>query len=202
MKLKVCGMKNAENIEGLAKLRPEWMGLIFYPKSPRYPENLVPEDIQLIDIQKVGVFVKEEMNVVLETVEKWGLDYVQLHGDETVKEVKALKEAGLKVIKVFRVSDRLPDNLAEFTPYVDFFLFDTKKTEAFGGTGAQFDWTILKEYNSKVPFLLSGGINLEDIDKIKSMELTQCVGLDINSKVEIEPGQKDLKRVQEIIERL
>lgn len=195
-------MKNAENIEGLAKLRPEWMGLIFYPKSPRYPENLVPEDIQLIDIQKVGVFVKEEMNVVLETVEKWGLDYVQLHGDETVKEVKALKEAGLKVIKVFRVSDRLPDNLAEFTPYVDFFLFDTKKTEAFGGTGAQFDWTILKEYNSKVPFLLSGGINLEDIDKIKSMELTQCVGLDINSKVEIEPGQKDLKRVQEIIERL
>ena len=195
-------MKNAENIEGLAKLGPEWMGLIFYPKSPRYPDNLVPEDIQLIDIQKVGVFVKEEMNVVLETVEKWGLDYVQLHGDETVKEVKALKEAGLKVIKVFRVSDRLPDNFAEFTPYVDFFLFDTKKTEAFGGTGVQFDWTILKEYNSEVPFLLSGGINLEDIDKIKSMELTQCVGLDINSKVEFEPGQKDLKRVQEIIERL
>lgn len=202
MKLKVCGMRELDNIKGLAALAPDWMGLIFYEPSPRFPKALEPEQIEAIDIQKVGVFVKENKETMLEHVKQWKLDYVQLHGDESVKEVKELKAAGLKIIKVFRVSDRLPEDMEDFAPYVDYFLFDTKADNAYGGTGHKFDWQLLRNYDGEVPYLLSGGISDQDIEEIKALNLKKCVGLDVNSKVEYSPGVKDLEKVKRIKDQL
>lgn len=202
MKLKVCGMKEITNIRALAEIKPDWMGMIFYDKSPRFPSNLTPQDIQSINIQKVGVFVKEKKEKIQELVSRWKLDYVQLHGDETVEEVKRLKEVGLKIIKVFRVSNKLSDDWGQYVPFVDYFLFDTKKAGAYGGTGEKFDWTLLKDYNGEVPYLLSGGVESNDIPAIKELKLAKCIGIDVNSKVEISPGLKDLKKIKNIKKQL
>ena len=203
LKLKVCGMRNPENIQGLIELKPDFMGFIFYPKSPRYAEGL-DEDLIMrvpISIHKVGVFVNEEVGKIVETAEKYGLEYIQLHGDEDLSFANSIKEHGLKVIKVFRVMDSVPFFAKNYQGIADYFLFDTASLN-YGGSGRHFDWNILKSYNLDVPFFLSGGIQLEDIQTIKSMEIEQLAGIDVNSRFEISPGLKDLEKVKALKEVL
>lgn len=202
MKLKVCGMTELGNIQQLEQLQPDWMGLIFYPASPRFPENLKPVEIQAVDIKKVGVFVNESVDQILQTVSDWKLDLVQLHGDESVQQVKQLYNAGVKLIKVFRVKDRLPDDLTSYAPYVEMFLFDTLKSSAYGGTGEKFDWNLLKGYHLNLPYLLSGGVGPEDIAMIRQLQLPGMIGIDLNSKVELSPGIKDIEKINMIKEKL
>lgn len=195
MKLKVCGMREVENIRGVMALQPDFLGFIFYEKSPRYAGALDADWVkQLMGVQKVGVFVNATLDEMQEKAESFGLDFIQLHGDEELPVIEALLQAGLKVIKVFRVSDALPEHLADFS-HADYFLFDTQ-TKSYGGSGRQFNWEILKDVNQ--PFLISGGIGEEDISKIKALNHPHLVGIDINSRVEVSPGVKDIHKIKRI----
>ncbi|MFK7951259.1 MAG: phosphoribosylanthranilate isomerase [Ekhidna sp.] len=203
LKLKVCGMGQPENVAGLVDLCPDFIGFIFYKKSSRYMKDLDENLLKEIPatIKKVGVFVNEELSVVLELVEKFGLDYVQLHGDEDLDYCYELKSKGVQIIKVFRLMDEIPVSIGEYSEVADYFLFDTQ-TPNYGGSGKHFDWSILNGYNLETPFLLSGGIKLEDIEDIRKIDSKALVGIDVNSKFEIEPGLKDLKMIGELRKQL
>lgn len=202
MKLKVCGMRDSQNIRELLKLQPDYMGFIFFEKSPRNVGNDL--DAQLLlsfpkTTQKVGVFVNEPLDSLRATVRKYKLDYVQLHGDESVEYVGELYADGIKVIKVFSVGNEAFDFslLKPYKSFVDFFLFDTKGKER-GGNGVTFDWKVLEAYDQSVPFLLSGGIDLENIAKLDELKGMNLHAIDVNSKFELEPGLKDIERVREL----
>ena len=149
MKLKVCGMKFSENIREIESLEPDFMGFIFYKKSKRFfnESKLILND----NINRVGVFVNQEVNEVIDIIKKYKLDYVQLHGDEDVRYCLSIKSI-CKVIKVFKIDDTFNfDNIKIFENVSDYYLFDTK-TNLHGGSGIKFDWEILKKYNSKKSF--------------------------------------------------
>lgn len=206
MKLKVCGMKYLQNVRDLEeKVRPDWMGLIFYPPSPRFAGEKADPDLAHVSLKKVGVFVNEPWESIQQKIEEFGLSGLQLHGEESVAEVKEIKEkSGLEIFKVFKVKDKMPwSDLEPYLPWVDYFLFDTY-TRHHGGSGKTFDWEILKGYPFEKPFLLSGGIDRDHIEEIVALkkDLPQLAGLDINSKFEKEPGLKDIFKVSEFKEEL
>jgi len=194
MKLKVCGMQRESNILKVMEAKPDLLGFIFFEPSPRVVRDLRPDFVKnLSSVSKVGVFVNESLESIMSHVEAYGLDFVQLHGDESPEFVKKLAESNIPIIKVFRVKDQLPQNLSAFSPFVNYFLFDTK-TRKYGGSGQKFDWSILQHVDH--PFFISGGVSPEDIHTIKKLNLKNLAGIDINSKIEIEPGLKDPKKVQ------
>jgi phosphoribosylanthranilate isomerase len=198
MKIKVCGMKEPQNIRQLAKLSIDFMGLIFYPKSPRYAGYLLPEALSVLpeSIKKVGVFVNEQPEIILARIEEYGLDVVQLHGDESVETCRLIREQ-CPVIKAFNISEKSDlEKACEYQDACDFVLFDTK-TPQYGGSGQQFDWTILDAYKGNLPFFLSGGISANDTVEIQKIAHPLLYGIDLNSKFEIFPGVKDI----EILER-
>jgi phosphoribosylanthranilate isomerase len=224
MKLKVCGMKYVENIEQVAALQPDYMGFIFYEKSKRNFEGVIPKLSK--SIKKTGVFVNEHLEIVSSFVQKHQLEAIQLHGDESVNYIIALKAlfrerasgviTGLKnaahankdieIIKVFGVKDHFDfDILKPYEEVVDFFLFDTKGKER-GGNGVKFDWTLLKSYPYSKPFFLSGGIGLEDVDEVSSFlqgqESPTCFAIDVNSKFEIEPGIKNIEKLKALKKKI
>ena len=192
-------MRDPANIQELIELKPDFMGFIFYRKSPRYVDAIDEDTLMRIpiSIRKVGVFVNESLEVILEIANKYGLEYIQLHGDEDLTFANALKERGLKIIKVFRVMDAIPFFARNYEGIADYFLFDTASIN-YGGSGRHFDWNILKNYNLSVPFLLSGGVQLEDIPKIKSMEIEKLVGIDVNSRFELAPALKDIEKLKQL----
>jgi phosphoribosylanthranilate isomerase len=198
MKLKVCGMKFTENIEQVSGLYPDYMGFIFYEKSKRNFEGVIPKLPK--SIKKTGVFVNEYPEIVISLVEEYQLEAIQLHGDETVTYIKQLKTylPSIEIIKVFGVKDEFNfDVLTPFLPLVDYFLFDTKGKER-GGNGVQFDWSVLEAYPYEKPFFLSGGIGLKDVLAIQKIidSNVPIYALDINSKFEIEPGLKNINEVK------
>lgn len=198
--VKVCGMRDSENITQVAVQEPSLMGFIFYPGSPRY----VGESFQVPDslspcVKRVGVVVNESVQEIKRIVDRHHLHYVQLHGDESVDVVKALYELGISVIKVFRIDERFDfASTLAYQEYVDYFLFDTKG-ENYGGNGKRFPWKVLEKYTSAVPFLLSGGIGLEHLEEVKKLGYSQLAGIDLNSGVEQMPGVKDVEKVKEVI---
>ena len=196
-------MRDPANIQGLINLEPDFIGFIFYQKSPRYVAEMDEGIIRQIPegIRKVGVFVNEPLNSIIDIANRYGLEYIQLHGDEDLSFANAIKESGLKVIKVFRIMDTIPFFVKNYEGIADYFLFDTASIN-YGGSGQHFDWNTLKNYNLEVPFLLSGGIQLEDIPRIKSMDIDQLVGVDVNSRFEIEPALKDLDKLKRLKEAL
>ena len=202
--IKVCGMRQAANIAAVATLHPNYMGFIFYPKSPRYVNEVSAELIKYIppSIKTVGVFVNEELDVVKSFVFKHQLKAVQLHGAEDVSYCEALKETGLEVIKAFGIG---PDfdfqALNEYLPAVDYFLFDTQ-TAAHGGSGKVFDWQLLENYELDKLYFLSGGIDIMHLEDIKSMTDHRLYALDVNSKFELEPGLKDVDKLKEFFEKI
>ena len=200
MKLKVCGMREVDNIRDLLALKPDFMGMIFYEKSPRHV--LQRPEVDLSGVQKVGVFVNASDEEMIEKARTYGLNLLQLHGEEPVDQVQRLKKLGFELIKVFSVTNHLPIAVMEaYAPYVDYFLFDTK-TPAYGGSGEKFDWKILKDYNLDKPFFLSGGIELEDIDTIRQLGITQLYAIDVNSRFELAPAVKDIKKIEALKSRL
>lgn len=208
LKLKVCGMKFPDNIQKTAGLGTDYMGFIFYEKSPRYFENEIPEISS--EIKKTGVFVDASLDFVLKQVKKYDLKAVQLHGKEPagycseLKRNLASENAALEIIKVFSVKEDFDfDLLKDYEGMADYFLFDTKgKTK--GGTGITFNWEILKNYPSSTPFFLSGGIGLEEIEGLKVLvaDLEKqgkghlLYAVDVNSRFETEPGLKDVLRLK------
>lgn len=204
MKLKVCGMKYESNIIELSKLKPSFMGFIFHKPSKRFFENNIPDLPK--SISKIGVFVDADISYILNTVKANKLDGVQLHGNETVGFIEKLKvkcqehTLTLKYMKVFAIDDSFNFNQTE--PYIsvcDYFLFDTKGPLP-GGNGFAFDWKKLNEYGCDVPFLLSGGIGNNHKNDIRaflnSKAAKHCYAIDVNSKFEIAPGNKNITSVK------
>lgn len=205
MKIKVCGMKNSENIEALAQLPIDYMGLIFYPKSPRYIECLEPSLLDVLPhtINRVGVFVNEDIQLVLKQIKKYNLNQIQLHGKESPEYCLECRNlSNVEVIKAFNVTST--QDFEQTKPYEDicqYFLFDTK-TAQHGGSGLKFDWNILREYKGNIPFFLSGGISPEDIEAIKKISHKKLYALDMNSKFELEPGLKNITLLEQFINQL
>ncbi len=209
MKIKVCGMRDAENISELIKLKLDFIGFIFYNKSKRFVADF-PQVKFPSTIKKVGVFVNESMEVILEKVKKYQLDIVQLHGNETSEYCIEIKKRhselvsesySIEIIKAFSIDENFDfHSMAEYENSCNYFLFDTKGID-YGGNGIKFNWEILKKYKGQVPFLLSGGISKEDSTEILSFlrrqESKLCIGVDINSGFEIEPALKNIEEIKE-----
>lgn len=204
-------MKYVENIQQVAALQPDYLGFIFYEKSKRNFEGIIPELPK--EIKKAGVFVNEIPEILVSLVEEYGLKMVQLHGDESAEYVSKLKtiftesiadkhpKAKYKmpeIVKVFGVKDDFNfEVLKQYESLVDYFLFDTKGKER-GGNGVTFDWSVLKDYNSTKPFFLSGGIGLDEVAAIKELQKSDLpiYALDVNSKFETSVGLKSVKSIQ------
>jgi phosphoribosylanthranilate isomerase len=204
MKLKVCGMRDVENIKALVELKPDFIGFIFYDKSPRFVGN--DADVELInsiprEIKKVGVFVNATVDYILQNVRKYGLNYVQLHGNEMADFCRNLRLKGVNIIKAFRVdNDFVFGQVNNYKPHVDFFLFDAKG-DGYGGNGVAFDWSILKKYDNQKPYFLAGGISLENLDVLETI-IPQPYAMDVNSKFEIEPAIKDIEKLEELLDKI
>ena len=203
MKLKVCGLTKMDQIQELISLNTNFLGFIFYEKSPRFVLNhLSLEEISEINHQgKVGVFVNETVEKISEISEKAKLSFIQLHGDEDEKFILQLRQIlgnNIKIIKVIRIGnqsfDELQKTINQQPSTVNYLLFDTD-SKAFGGTGKTFDWQILNEIEIPIPYFLSGGISLENIHQLSTIN-HQPLALDINSKFETEPGSKDLEKIK------
>lgn len=206
MEIKVCGMRELENVLDLiSQVNPDWMGLIFYPKSPRYVPNELAEDLKKLTIKKVGVFVNESEEEILQKAEKFGLSAIQLHGKEGVDLVKSLSQkTTCELWKVVSVANEINwKDLEGFLPYVSKFLFDTASPK-HGGTGRKFDWELLKTYPFNKEFLLSGGLDEESATEIKALEkqIPQLTGVDLNSKFEDAPGLKNIEKLKRFKQRL
>jgi phosphoribosylanthranilate isomerase len=205
MKIKVCGMRESENIKALVALKPDFMGFIFYPKSPRFTGEMLDQELLLsfpTEIKKTGVFVNAETSFILEQVNKYDLQYVQLHGHETPHISKALKESGVGVIKAFSVDKDFDFNtLDQYEETTDYFLFDTKG-EGYGGHGVSFDWKILEKYKLDTPFLLAGGINIDNVDHLGMLKDKPLAGIDVNSRFEISPGLKNIALLKQLFEKI
>ena len=203
MKLKVCGMRDNENIESLIALKPDFMGFIFYKKSKRFVADFPTTEIPL-SIKKVGVFVNESLDTVLDIVEKHNLDCVQLHGNETPEYIDELLHSELvseshpiEVFKAFSVDDSFDFSKTDaYQKVCDYMLFDTKGKD-YGGNGVKFNWDVLQKYKGEIPFILSGGITKNDVEEIKKINHSAFVGLDINSGFEIEPALKNINEIKE-----
>ncbi|RYG12567.1 MAG: phosphoribosylanthranilate isomerase [Chitinophagaceae bacterium] len=201
LKLKVCGMKFAANIAAVASLQPDYLGFIFYEKSPRFISDVSAELINYIpsEIKTAGVFVNEDLEIVSKKVNLYQLKAVQLHGNESPEYCSALKTtfSGLEIIKAFGVDEDFDFSILDtYLDVVDYFLFDTK-TKAHGGSGKTFDWKILDSYKLDKPYFLSGGIDLEHIAAIAEIKDSRLYALDINSRFEIEAGVKDAEKIRE-----
>jgi phosphoribosylanthranilate isomerase len=196
MKWKVCGMRDPNNIQEVAALGPDFMGFIWVAKSPRY----VGQDFVIPALpaktKAVGVFVNESTDTIIALSKKAGFSIVQLHGEEGQKEIDELHAAGLQVIKAISVGEAADLDLKE-SP--DYYLFDTKKGTQVGGTGEQFDWSLLGHYTRDIPYFLAGGLSSLDIEKAK--QLPGLYALDFNSKLELSPGLKDIEKVKEVVKQ-
>lgn len=197
MNIKVCGITEMKQLQQLDGLNIDFAGLIFYKESPRYIGSKISgKELKKadLDLKKVGVFVNPEMIEVLDAIDEYGLDAVQLHGDESPGMCEDLSSE-VEVIKAFRVTDGVDIDkmVAPYDAVCDYYLFDTGGLkETFGGTGQQFDWSILTKAKIEKPFFLSGGIAVEDAAKIKAFKHPDFFGVDINSRFEKEPGVKDM----------
>ena len=205
IRVKVCGMNNPDNVKEIAELRPDIMGFIFFPGSPRYVGN-EPEMILFNSvppgIKKTGVFCNEDNHKILDLSIHTGLDMIQLHGDESSIACLQLKSSGLSVVKAFNIDGDFDfESLNQYMPGCDYFLFDTK-SEKPGGSGKKFSWEKLKEYYLDKPFFLSGGISPYDVTEIKSIYNRGLFAVDINSKFETAPGIKDAISVKTFINAL
>ncbi len=198
--IKVCGMRESENILSIDALGVDLMGFIFYPKSPRYVDYL--PDKMPKSARRVGVFVNESIETICQRIAEFELDYVQLHGSESAQFCGEVAKAGVKVIKAFSVDESFDFGLTNnYIDHCDMFVFDTK-CKGYGGSGEQFNWSLLNEYNGSTPFLLSGGITVDNLTRLKAFDHPKLAGYDLNSRFETKPGLKSRERLNIFLEQL
>lgn len=206
MIIKVCGMRNLENICQVAEIGIDWMGFILYDQSPRFIGSGQRERIvqSLLDypVQRVGVFVNSTFELMMEAVKNDQLDCLQLHGDEPPGLCRELKKRGITLIKAIGVASATDlQGIEAYQGTVDYFLFDTR-CDGYGGSGKLFDWSVLNAYRGNIPFLLSGGICPESIGALLAFSHPRWVGVDLNSGFESEPGFKDPEKLRLFIQQL
>lgn len=202
MIIKVCGMREAENICAVDQLRVDWMGFIFYPGSSRFVKE-VPSYLPR-KAKRVGVFVNEEPSVIFERARQFGLDMIQLHGNESPSLCQALFDNNLEVIKAFSIEPGKPfpkEMVERYEGYCDYFLFDTQ-TVLHGGSGRKFDWQVLADYKGETSFVLSGGISPVDAEVIQAFKHPRWKGVDLNSRFESSLAIKDISLLKEFIKNI
>lgn len=193
-------MKHAGNIRELDKLKPDMTGFIFHPSSPRFADA-VPEYMPSSSL-RVGVFVNSDTDYILYKVREFGLNLVQLHGNESPEQCRAIRSKGIDIIKAFQLNaDNADTIIAPYEGLCRYYLFDTP-CAAYGGSGKTFDWTLTQSYHGNTPFLLSGGIRPESLEQISSFSHPSFAGIDINSGFETAPGVKDTEAIAKFIKQL
>ncbi|MES2807577.1 MAG: phosphoribosylanthranilate isomerase [Bacteroidota bacterium] len=198
MKIKVCGLKHADNIKAVTGLAPDYVGFIYYAKSPRFVADIDVDILAALpsSIYKTAVVVNETAEEIDRLIAKYSFEAIQLHGSESPEYAGQFK-GRVKVLKAFGVNESFDfEQLNAYANKVDYFLFDTK-TDAHGGSGVTFDWDILKKYQLDVPFFLSGGLSLDNLNQIANITHPQFYGVDLNSKFEIAPGLKDIDKLKQ-----
>lgn len=196
-------MKYPSNINDLAELPIDFIGMIFYPKSPRFVEDLTLEDLSVLPpyVKRIGVFVNVELEQILDKANQYKLDLIQLHGNESPEFCKQLNNV-IPVIKAFSISDMFDfEQTRLYEGLCHYFLFDTK-TPNYGGSGKKFDCSILESYKGNTDFFLSGGISEKDVIEIRKIKHPKFQGLDLNSRFETEPGIKDISLLKKFINEL
>ena len=206
MIIKVCGMREPQNIREVAALAINWIGFIFSERSKRFVERCPTEqqatDSEQLSPKKVGVFVNATIESMMEKASAYKLDYLQLHGNESPEDCHTLQKRGYSLIKAFPIATKEDfEKTREYEGRVDYFLFDTR-CEGYGGSGKRFDWSILTEYEGETPFLLSGGIRPENAEAIRNFRHPRFAGIDLNSGFEIEPGLKDVDKLKNFIQQI
>jgi phosphoribosylanthranilate isomerase len=207
MKIKVCGNRDLQQLKELELLGIDYAGLIFYEQSPRYVlKNITGKEVLDLNlsISKVGVFVNASEEEIMKQVEDFGLNMVQLHGDETASFCNRISDH-IKVMKAFRITDsdsNIDWLVKEYDEVCDYYLFDKANAGLYGGTGEKFDWNLLENSAIGKPFFLSGGISRDDAAALKSFHHPFFYGVDVNSRFEIEPGIKDMKLVKEFVNQI
>lgn len=221
MIVKVCGLRDGQNIKDVVSAGADWIGMIFYPKSPRYvtmipthagiiPDRASSDSIDYIDmVKRVGVFVDDMAQNIITRVVNYRLDMVQLHGHETPTLIRNLRSTidpdlhkGIKFIKAISIASS--DDFKQCSQYegvADYFLFDTR-CDTMGGSGRQFDWSVLDSYRGNTPFLLSGGIGPDDAEAVKTVSHPRMAGVDLNSRFETAPAIKDAEAIKKFIKLL
>lgn len=209
--VKICGVRETSQAQALDNLKVDWIGFNFFPKSARYiaPEAAAPMIRDLRHAKSVGVFVEAELNLVLDIINKTGVQYVQLHGHESWDYISKMPVPVIKAIPHTQLSDlgglrtflekQLSTKLTS-SPLA-YFLIDTQikadSASAFGGSGEVFDWNLLKENNIPLPYFLAGGLGPKNL--AKALEACSPFAVDLNSRVEVSPGYKDLDAVKECL---
>ena len=203
--IKVCGMREASSLAAVAALQPDFLGFIFYPKSSRYiGQELNADSLKNLppSIKKVGVFVNETTDNIRGRVQEFKLNAVQLHGDETPAQCQELRAPDLLVIKAFALGGKFDfHSLLPYVPHCDYFLFDTKGEQP-GGNGLVFDWQLLSNYSLPTPYFLAGGLDLSHSETLRNLKLPGLFAVDLNSRFEIVPGEKDSARLQQMFQQL
>ncbi len=201
MIIKVCGMRDPENIRSAERLDIQWLGFIFWEKSSRYVS--APPVYLPTKQKRVGVFVDATIKEVMEKIREYALDIIQLHGKESPTYIRHLRslcgDHVAAIIKALNIATK--EDLKKTKPYeciVDYFLFDTK-AKMVGGNGTQFDWSVLSAYHGDTPFILSGGIGPGDAEKVKAFHHPMLAGIDLNSRFETAPGLKDIEKLKHFI---
>ena len=202
MIIKVCGMREAENIREVEALGIDFMGFIFWPKSSRYV-SVCPAYLPT-QCKRTGVFVNEDLDQVRHMAKAYALDVIQLHGSESPELISHLSPltSHLSIIKAFNIATT--EDIEATKPYegiVDYLLFDTKG-KTVGGNGEKFDWSVLEAYHGDTPFLLSGGIGPDDAERVRSFHHPKCIGIDLNSRFEIAPGLKDINKLRAFLAKV
>ncbi|MBL1407863.1 phosphoribosylanthranilate isomerase [Sphingobacterium faecale] len=198
IKIKVCGMRDVDNIRQLVQLPIDYIGFIFYPKSPRFVQDQAPP-INAADIKKVGVFVNSTFSEIMDKVHTHQLDAVQLHGDETPQLCESLKNQKLEIIKAFGIDCTFDwFTLESYLEHIDYFLFDTKSTQ-YGGTGKTFSWSALTEYPYNKPYFLSGGLGPDNLQDAFNINDNRLYAVDLNSRFEQQPGIKNIETLTQAL---
>ena len=202
MIIKVCGMRDGDNIREVEQLSIDWMGFIFYPKSSRYVSE-VPAYLPT-KCKRVGVFVDASTDEITKKIHDFSLDTIQLHGNEYPEQISHLLSltSHLSIIKAFNIATAEDlKSTASYTGLADYFLFDTKGASV-GGNGEKFDWSVLDSYEGETPFLLSGGIGPDDAARVSSFRHPKCAGIDLNSKFESSPAYKDVTTLSRFLNEI
>jgi phosphoribosylanthranilate isomerase len=203
--IKVCGMRDESNIRELVKIHPDYIGFIFYSGSERFAGDNF--DLRILEyipesINKVGVFVKADIDYIFEKINTFGLNLIQLHGGESSEFCRELSHSGIPVIKVFSINEGFNfKSVNPFKAFCNYFMFDTE-CRTYGGSSRKFDWDRLNQYDNEKPVFLSGGIGPEDADSIKNLGNLNIHAVDINSRFEKEPGLKDILKIRKFIEKI
>ncbi|MEO9004201.1 MAG: phosphoribosylanthranilate isomerase [Ginsengibacter sp.] len=207
MKIKVCGNRSLSQLKELEDSGIDYAGFIFYEQSPRYVlKEIKGEDVKglKLNIEKVGVFVNATEEEIMKQIDDFGLDVVQLHGDETASFCERISDH-IKVVKAFRIADfdtNIDWLIKEYDEMCDYYLFDKGSAGLYGGTGEKFNWDLLEKSTIGKPFFLSGGIGIDDVEALRKFKHPFFYGVDVNSRFEIEPGIKDIELIKKFISQI